>query len=79
MKVETQKDLVLRHLQEHGSITSMEAFVLFGTTRLSAVIYNLRHKDHYRVTSEPEIVKTRQGHKTTIARYVLDRGNQDEN
>ena len=29
---------VLKYLQTHGSITSMEAINLFGTTRLSSII-----------------------------------------
>ena len=69
--METQKELILKHLQEHGSITSMEAFTLFGATRLSAIIYDLRRKDGYNITSELEKVKTRQGHITHIARYSL--------
>mgnify|MGYP002524028710 CR=1 FL=1 len=34
--------LVKRHLQEFGSITSWEAIDLYGATRLSAIIFNLR-------------------------------------
>lgn len=33
---------VLKHLQENENISSMEAFELFGATRLSAIIFNLR-------------------------------------
>ena len=46
MKKVTQKDEVLKYLQFHGSITSMIAFNLFGITRLSAVVFDLRKQGH---------------------------------
>ena len=42
----SQKIAVFKHMQKHKSITSMEAFELFGATRLSAIIYDLRHEGH---------------------------------
>lgn len=38
----TQKDMVLRYLQDYGSITSWEAIKEFGATRISAIIFNLK-------------------------------------
>lgn len=35
---------VLEHLKEYGSITSLEAIDLYGATRLSAIIFNLRKR-----------------------------------
>ena len=40
---------VLEHLQKYGSITSWQAIELYGATRLSAIIYNLREK--YKISS----------------------------
>lgn len=61
---------VLRHLMERGSITSMEAIELYGATRLSAIIFNLRHKGH-----EIETVmctgRDRYGSHMSYARYCL--------
>ena len=37
----TQTEKVLRHIQEHGSITSLEAVMVLGITRLSARIWEL--------------------------------------
>ena len=37
-----QNELIKKHLKEKGTITSMEAFELYGCTRLSARIFNLR-------------------------------------
>lgn len=41
-----QKDRVLEHLAQFGSITSMEAITRYKITRLSAVIFDLKHKGH---------------------------------
>lgn len=43
----TQK--VLEHLQRQGSITSLEAIELYGATRLSGIIYNLKRNTILRV------------------------------
>ena len=69
----SQTKLVLQHLIEHGSITSYEAIKLFGATRLSAIIYILRHDYGHKITSHFEQVTTRYGHKTQIAVYKLER------
>ncbi len=67
----TQEKMVLDHLQKHGSITSLEAIKLFGATRLSAIIYNLRHNEGYTIVSEIETVSTRHGTYSNVARYKL--------
>ena len=70
----SQTKLVLQHLNEHGSITSYEAFNLFGATRLSAIIHTLRHKEGYPIVSKYTRVRTRNGFQTTIAVYTLEKG-----
>ena len=52
---------------KHGSITSLEAFNKWTATRLSAIIYNLRHKRGFII--ENEDMKTKDG--TRFARYVF--------
>ena len=42
----TQADRIINHLQARGSITSTVAFGLYGISRISAVIYNLRHRGY---------------------------------
>lgn len=64
---------VLDHMKEHGSITQMEAIELFGATRLSAIIFNLRRKG-YEITSETQGAIDRYGHAVNYARYVLQDG-----
>jgi hypothetical protein len=68
----TQTASILEHLNKKGSITSMEAFKEYGATRLSAIIYALRHQG-YRITTEIIQVDTRYGRKTNIANYKLQK------
>lgn len=67
---------VLNHLKTYGSITSLEAINLFSATRLSAIIYNLRHKG-YNITSKEEKTIDKYGHPVKYARYTL--GNSSNN
>ena len=47
----TQKQKVLNHLKEHGSITSWDAIQHYRITRLSEYIRSLRHEDGLNITS----------------------------
>lgn len=40
----SQEDVIARHLEKHGSITSMEAFETYRITRLSGRIFDLRQR-----------------------------------
>ena len=71
MQKNTQRSVILAHLQNHGSITSMEAFERYGATRLSAIIYDLKHQGH-NIEVETIRVKTRYGRKTSCAKYTLN-------
>lgn len=42
----TQEDKVLAYMQQHGSITSWDAFVNLKITRLSGRIYDLREQGY---------------------------------
>lgn len=66
----TQK--VLEHLKKHGKITSLEAIDLYGATRLSAIIYNLRHKYNLRIESVERRCEDRYGNIAPFAEYVLN-------
>lgn len=41
-----QEQVLLNHFAKHKTITSMDAFKLYGITRLSAKIYNLRERGY---------------------------------
>lgn len=66
----TQKERVLRHIKDHGSITSFEAFEEYGITRLAARISDLR-EDGIGIISVSETKKNRYGEPTTYVRYRL--------
>lgn len=64
---------VLNHMKENGSITSLEAIELYGATRLSGIIFNLR-KRGYDIDTQDEGCIDRFGSATTYGRYFLNEG-----
>lgn len=66
--VKTQKDAVLWHLGNHGTITSWEAIKEYGVTRLAAIIFNLK-EEGYGIASIPENKKNRFGRTVVISKY----------
>lgn len=69
MKV-TQCDKVLRHLKDHGSITSFEAFNEYGILRLASRINDLRAQG-IAIVSETASGKNRYGETTHYSVYRL--------
>lgn len=67
----TQKEKILQYLKEHGTITTREAFVNLGVTRLASRIWDLRN-DGYNIIREMISVKNRDGEKCTVAQYRLE-------
>jgi hypothetical protein len=70
MECKTQTSEVLKHLKEHGSITSIEAINLYGATRLSDIIYRLRRRG-YIIETTTLVVKTKYGRHTSVGEYIL--------
>lgn len=65
------------HLQEYGSITSWEAIQQYGATRLSAIIFNLRHKYNLIIENEQIDFTNRFGNKAYYVKYILkENGNE---
>ena len=62
---------VLLHLQQYGNITSWEAIKEYGATRLSAIIFNLRHKYDLDIINEMVEFTDRYGTPTKYAKYIL--------
>ena len=62
---------VLLHLQEFGSINTWEAIKEYGATRLSAIIFNLRHKYELNIKTEDVYFIDRYGHSSNYAKYIL--------
>ena len=69
MKV-TQCDKVLRHLKDHGSITSFEAFNEYGILRLASRINDLRAQG-IAIVSSTASGKNRYGELTSFKVYRL--------
>ena len=69
----TKTKAILMHLEEFGSITSWEAIKEYGATRLSAIIYNLRHRYNLEIISESIEFTDRYGAKSSFAKYILDK------
>lgn len=60
---------VLEYLKTHKGITSMQAFELFGATRLSSIIFILRKE--YKIESVEREGKNRFGTKVRFDEYQL--------
>tara|TARA_Y100001973_G_scaffold105337_1_gene178153 strand:+ start:522 stop:740 length:219 start_codon:yes stop_codon:yes gene_type:complete len=66
----TQEQLVRHHLTKYPKLSAIEAFHLYGITRLSHIIFKLRRKG-WAILTENKNCKTRQGNPTTVAIYKL--------
>jgi len=64
----TQERAVLLTLLEKNSITSKEAFVDWGITRLAAIVHKLNKKGH-NIISEDCVTVNRFGHTVTFSKY----------
>ena len=73
MKNKTEK--ILWHLLEHGQITSWEAIKEYGETRLSAIIWVLRHKRGLNIRNERIEFIDRFGDKGHFVKYILEENN----
>lgn len=72
-----QRNAILNHLRNVGSITSMEAFNLYGVTRLSAIIHDLRDMG-FPIHTIMVDGKTRFGDSTKYAKYILGKESEEE-
>ena len=68
----TKIEKVLLYLLENGHITSWEAIKEFGATRLSAIIWVLRHKRGLNIRSERIEFTDRYGDKGHFVEYILE-------
>ena len=66
----TQCDRIIRHLQDYGSITSLEAMKEYGIMRLASRINDLKRRG-YKIISITEKSKNRYGEPTKYSVYML--------
>ena len=76
MNNKTEK--VLWYLLENHQITSWEAIKEFGATRLSAIIFNLRHKRGLNIRSERIEFVDRFGDKGHFVNYILEEDEEEK-
>ena len=70
-----QQQRVLDYMNQHGSITSLEAFQHLWVTRLSAVIFELKRKG-YNIRSRMELHQNEYGETKHFARYSVVNRNE---
>lgn len=69
----TQTERIIRHLRDHGSISSLEAMQEYGVMRLASRISDLK-KSGIPIRREMVSGKNRYGEATSYARYSIDKG-----
>lgn len=67
----TQTDRIIRHIQDYGSITPVEAMQEYGIMRLASRMCDIKRAG-YTVRREMVTGKNRYGESTTYARYFLE-------
>jgi hypothetical protein len=70
LRLTPQAKTVLRHLKKRGSISNMEAMIVYSISRLSSCIHEIRRRAGYNV--ETVIKKDDHGHK--YSHYSLING-----
>ena len=65
-------EAIALHLIEKGTITSWEAIKEYGATRLSAIIYNLRHRRDMDIRNERVNFTDRYGTKSHYDIYIYE-------
>lgn len=68
---------IKNHLEKKGFITSMQAFELYGVTRLSAIIYVLRNKYGMDIDTQYNYGMNRYGNNIHYGVYTLKDGKRN--
>ena len=68
----TQKEMVLKYLNEHGSITTLESMKKLLILDLQGVIRNLRNEG-YNIKDKSITKRNIYGASSTFKRYYLER------
>lgn len=69
----TQCEMILQHMEEHGTITSWEAMQEYGIMRLASRITDIK-KAGIPIKREMVSQKNRYGDTVTFARYSIAKG-----
>lgn len=71
----TQKEMIVKYINDFGSISTYEAFVDLGIARLASRISDLKN-DGLKIDRETVKSKNRYGKKVHYARYRIGEQNQ---
>lgn len=74
----TQNERILDYIEQHGSITQLEALIELGVMRLASRISDLKRLG-YPIVSTNVTVKNRYEEKCRIKRYSLAKGGESTN
>jgi cell division FtsZ-interacting protein ZapD len=70
-KMTTKSEMVKKHLKKKKTTTSWQAIDLYKATRLSAIIFELRHRHNWVIDSKPMSKKDSNGENLNFVKYVL--------
>lgn len=70
IKLSKSEERVFNYMLDYGSITTLQAFVDLGESRLSAMIFNLKKKGVH-ITDERKQVSNRYGEQRYIKEYRI--------
>jgi|TARA_R100001086_G_scaffold225223_1_gene143434 hypothetical protein len=70
MKLPTQKQRIIRHLKDKGSITALQAMKEYGIMRLTSRICELKDEG-YNIKSEFVSSKNRYNEPVSYSKYTL--------
>ena len=73
----TQCEKIIRHLRDHGSISSLEAINEYGILRLASRVSDLKRRG-YNIVGETKTGKNRYEEKTSFKVYRLLEGESNE-
>lgn len=71
-KTMSQNQRIAQYIRDFGSISPIEAMADLGVLRLSARIYDLRHKLNMSIKTTTETSRNRYGEPVRYARYSLE-------
>tara|TARA_R110000868_G_scaffold10504_1_gene51354 strand:- start:147 stop:356 length:210 start_codon:yes stop_codon:yes gene_type:complete len=66
----TQNDIIKTHFKKHKTITTLQAFSMYGITRLAARILNLRESG-MKISGYMIPVKNRLGEIVNVKKYYV--------
>lgn len=70
----TQTEALINYLEKYGSITTYQSFTELFITRLSAKIYELKHKYGYEFEEKWVVKQNIYGNTCSFKKYIWKRG-----